>query len=71
MLVDAFTRVVDDPATVVGLDIEQEGDTPDALGLGHFEALRDDAESGPRQGAASSRARTSCVVDDEIEADVA
>jgi hypothetical protein len=39
VLVGAFTRALDDPATVVGLDIQQEGDSPDALGLGHFEAL--------------------------------
>jgi hypothetical protein len=39
VLVAAFTRALDDPATVVGLDIQQEGDGPDTLGLGHFEAL--------------------------------
>jgi hypothetical protein len=38
-LVAAFTRALDDPATVVGLEIQQEADSPDSLGLGHFEAL--------------------------------
>ncbi|MGH9143587.1 MAG: hypothetical protein ACRD2I_20820 [Vicinamibacterales bacterium] len=38
-LVAAFTGALDDPATVVGLEIQQEADSPAALGLGHFEAL--------------------------------
>jgi hypothetical protein len=38
-LVVAFTSVVADPASVTGLDIQQEGDSAATLGLGHFEAL--------------------------------
>ncbi len=38
-LVAAFTGALDDPATVVGLEIQQEADSAAALGLGHFEAL--------------------------------
>lgn len=38
-LVAALTAALDDPATVTGLDIEQEGAEAGTLGLGHFEAL--------------------------------
>lgn len=38
-LVAAFTSVVANPATAIALDIQQEGETPASLGLGHFEAL--------------------------------
>lgn len=38
-LVAALTRGLADPASVTGLDIQQEGDAPGTLGLGHFEAL--------------------------------
>jgi hypothetical protein len=38
-LVTAFTDSLDDPASVTGLEIRQEGASPGSLGLGHFEAL--------------------------------
>ncbi len=38
-LVAALTHNLADPAAVIGLDIQQEGDAPDTLGLGDFEAL--------------------------------
>ena len=38
-LVAAFTAIVNDPGSVIGLEIHQEADTADGLGLGHFEAI--------------------------------
>lgn len=38
-LAAALAATLDDPATVTALDIQQEGDGPGTLGLGHFEAL--------------------------------
>ena len=38
-LVSALSALLVDPDSVTGLDIQQEGDAPDTLGLGHFEAF--------------------------------
>ncbi len=70
LLVDAFRTRLVDVATVSGLDIAQDGGLPDALGLGHFEALATNAKDLLDRSRLVTR-KDLVRVDDAIEAALA